>query len=364
MAFEQRGNFLMRVWTGILAASVLGLSSLAASAAPAASAAAGADATVTTTHHAVKLRNGHQLDYTARAGFLPLTTDGTREEAAHIYFVAYVADRPAGSHARPITFVFPGGPGAAATLSHEGPRTVVVKDGEAQVTDNPDTSLAFTDLVLVDPVGTGYSRVTKPEYASLFYGIKQDTDSLVEFVRLYLQRYDASESPLFLSGGSYGSIRSILVAEAAMDRGIPVRGIMVTAEGAILSVIGSDSYYATLIPGFTTVAFVHNKLTADLMADRARVIEEAKRWAWDTCLPLPRRATLWPPMSAEKVAGNPDGARDSRRRSSRRTIFAHQPGRIRERASAAMRSKSIGFTTPARRGPARQALMMRPRIPA
>lgn len=284
----------MRVWPTILAVCVLALSSLTASA---------IDATVTTTHHAVKLRNGHKLDYTARAGYLPLTTDGTREEAAHIYFVAYAADRPAGSHARPITFVFPGGPGSAATLSQEGPKIVVVKDGEAQVTDNPDTSLAFTDLVLVDPVGTGYSRVTKPEYTSLFYGIKQDTDSLVEFVRLYLQRYDTSESPLFLSGGSYGSIRSILVAEAAMDRGIPIRGIMVTAEGAILSVIGSDSYYATLIPGFTFVALNYSKLSADLMADRARAIAEAKRWALDAYLPAIAKGNTLTADERRKVIG-------------------------------------------------------------
>lgn len=269
----------MRAWPGVFAALALGLMPFGSSASE------GADTTVTTTRHVVKLRNGHKLGYTARAGYLTLTTDDTREEVAHLYFVAYTADLAAGAAARPITFVFPGGPGNAASLSPDGPKRVVVKDGEAQVTDNPDTFLAFTDLVLVDPVGTGYSRVTKPEYTRLFYGIKQDTDSMVEFMRMYLQRYVTSESPLFLSGGSWGSVRSILVAEAAMDRGIPVRGIMITAEGAILSVIGSDSYYATLIPGFTAVALHYRKLPADLMVDRDRTIEEAKTWAFDAYLP-------------------------------------------------------------------------------
>ena len=154
------------------------------------------DSHVSVTHGTVDLRDGHRIGYTARAGFLPLITDGTREETAHVYFAAFAADRSPGTHRRPITFVFPGGPGNPASLSHDGPRVVMVKDGEAKVTDNPDTFLSFTDLVLVDPVGTGYSRVTKPEYTSLFYGIKQDTDSLVEFVRLYLQRYDPAIAEL------------------------------------------------------------------------------------------------------------------------------------------------------------------------
>lgn len=286
----------MTVWQRFLITSALGLMSVSAPGSDR------SEATVVTTHHAVTLNGGHKLAYTARAGFLPLVTDGTREEVAHLYFVAYTADRAAGAQARPITFVFPGGPGGAASLSPDGPRVVVVKNGEARVVDNPDTFLAFTDLVLVDPVGTGYSRVTKPEYTALFYGIKQDTDSMVEFMRMYLQRYDTSASPLFLSGGSYGSIRSILVADAAMDRGIPVRGIMITAEGAILSVIGSDSYYATLIPGFTSVALHYGKLSADLMADRHRTLEEAKQWAFDTYLPAIARGNAFSADERRKVA--------------------------------------------------------------
>jgi carboxypeptidase C (cathepsin A) len=251
------------------------------------------DSNVTVTHGTVSLRDGRRIAYTARAGFLPLVTDGTREETAHLYFAAFTQDHPAGAPRRPITFVFPGGPGAPATLNHDGPRMVVVKDGEAKITDNPDTFLSFTDLVLVDPVGTGYSRVTKPEYTPMFYGIKQDTDSLVEFVRLFLQRYDPAESPIFLTGGSWGSIRSILVADAAMNRGIPIRGIMVSAEGAILSITGTDSYYAALVPGFALVAFTHHRLPPDLQSDRTKAIAEAQSWAATVYLPaLDRGNTL------------------------------------------------------------------------
>lgn len=243
------------------------------------------DKAVSVTQRTVTLRDGRRLPYTARAGYLPLVNDATGETTAHVYFVAYTVAPSKDAPPRPLTFVFPGGPGAAATLDKLGPRHVKVEEGKATIVDNRDTLLAATDLVLIDPVGTGYSRMTKPEYASLFYNIKGDRDSLVEVIRIYLQRYDLYESQIFLSGGSYGSIRSVLVADAAMNRGINIRGIMVSAEGMSLSVLGTEIAFANLIPGFTVVAHAHGKLPADLQADRAKAIAEAKDWAADVYLP-------------------------------------------------------------------------------
>jgi carboxypeptidase C (cathepsin A) len=162
--------------------------------------------------------------------------------------------------------------------------------------------LGATDLVLVDPVGTGYSRVTKPDYTHLFYSIKGDRDSLVEFVRLYLQAYDPAESQIFLSGGSYGSIRSILVADAATKRGIPIRGIMISAEGASLSLTGTDIAYANLIPGFAVIAQAHGKLPPDLQADRSKAISEAKAWAADVYLPALMKGNTLSAEARRKVA--------------------------------------------------------------
>ena len=288
----------MRIWLRFFYAAALGLISVAALANGA------GDASVSTTTGSVKLRDGHRLAYTARAGYLPMVTDGTREETAHIYFAAYTADRARGARARPITFVFPGGPGDAASLSHDGPRIVVVKDGEAQVTDNPDTFLAFTDLVLVDPVGTGYSRVTKPEYTSLFYGIKQDSDSLVEFVRLYLQRYDPSESQISCQAVATAAFAQFSWPTRRSNVGFRFEAIVTSARGcAILSVIGSDSYYATLIPGFTLVAHTHRKLSPELQADRERAIEESKKWAYATYLPAIARGNTLSGEERQKAIG-------------------------------------------------------------
>ncbi|MCP1469779.1 carboxypeptidase C (cathepsin A) [Sphingobium sp. OAS761] len=264
--------------------------------------AAAESADVAVTRHAITLRDGRRISYTARAGFLRLVNDATSEETAHVYFVSYTADQPAGAAPRPVTFTFPGGPGSAATLSRSAPLVTEARNGRAQVIDNPDSLLGATDLVLIDPVGTGYSRMTKPEFAPLFYGIKADRDALVEVVRLYLQRFQTTDAPIFFTGGSWGSVRSILVADAAIDRGIPVRGIMVSAEGASLSITGSETYYANLIPGFAVIAQAHGKLPADLQADRAKAIAEAKAWAFDSYLPAIAKGNLLPAQDRRRLA--------------------------------------------------------------
>jgi carboxypeptidase C (cathepsin A) len=121
-------------------------------------------------------------------------------------------------------------------------------------------------------------------------------------MRLYLQRYDTSESQIFLSGGSWGSVRSILVADAAMKRGIPIRGIMVSAEGASLSLLGTDVAYANLVPGFAVIAQAHHKLPPDLQSDRAKAIAEAKAWAYDVYLPALAKGSALPPDKRHEIA--------------------------------------------------------------
>src|SRR5262249_31372325 len=88
----------------------------------------------------------------------------------------------------------------------------------------------------------------------------------------------------------------------ATNRGIPIRAIMVSAEGAILSIIGTDSYYATLIPGFTLAAFTHHRLSPDLQNDRNKTIAEAQAWADSVYLPALARGNTLPEDERRKVA--------------------------------------------------------------
>ena len=253
-------------------------------------------------HREITLKGGRRLTYTIRAGWLPLVNEDTEETTAQIYFVAYTADEPPGAQPRPITFGFPGGPGSTETLSPLGPLVLNMRGGHPQVADNPDTLLAATDLVFVDPVGSGYSRMTRPAYAKLFYGMLPDRDALVEFMRIYLKRYDPAESPIFLTGESYGSIRSVLVAQGATERGIPIQGIMISAEGITLGLNGNDLGYAVSLPAFTVAAWVHHLLPPELQADRNRAITAAEAWAEDVYLPALTRGNTLSADERHKVA--------------------------------------------------------------
>ena len=123
--------------------------------------------------------------------------------------------------ARPITFVFNGGPGAASAYLHLGalgPRVIATgADGEflpppQKLIDNPDSWLDMTDLVFVDPVGTGYSREAPGQEHRSFWGVNQDASSMGAFIRLYLAQNGRTGSPLFLAGESYGGFRAALLA--------------------------------------------------------------------------------------------------------------------------------------------------------
>jgi carboxypeptidase C (cathepsin A) len=141
------------------------------------------DAPVTTKHQVTV--GGRTLQYTARAGYLSLRTD-FRETKARIFYVSYTLDRGNDRTPRPLTFAWNGGPGSPASTIHlgmVGPRRAKTMDEYEtqpppfQLVDNSDTWLAFSDLVLVDPVGTGYSYATKPEYLREFWSTIGDIDS-------------------------------------------------------------------------------------------------------------------------------------------------------------------------------------------
>jgi carboxypeptidase C (cathepsin A) len=131
--------------------------------------------------------------------------------------------------------VFNGGPGAASAFLHlglVGPRILDLgPDGHdaatASLHDNPDTWLTFTDLVLIDPIGTGWSRTVKADDAKRFWGIRSDADSLAKAIALYVTKNNRTGSPKYLFGESYGGFRAAKLARALQrDQGIVVSGIV------------------------------------------------------------------------------------------------------------------------------------------
>ena len=210
-----------------------------------------------------------RLGYSATAGTLPLTND-KGEAAAKIFYVAYAT----GEAGRPVSFVFNGGPGAASAFLHLGalgPKVLnFTANGAAPVqpvalSENPDHWLGFTDLVFVDPVGTGFSRAVGAgaEAAKPYYGVNQDADAMTDFVRLYLTRTGRELAPVYLVGESYGGFRAALIARRLLEGGVGVKGAILVSPALEFSMIRDDEY--ALLPlalQLPSVAASHLEATA------------------------------------------------------------------------------------------------------
>ena len=205
-----------------------------------------------TAQHSITL-DGKQLSYKAAADTLPLF--GPKGEiAAKIFYVAYTAGN---ANERPVTFAFNGGPGAAAAFLHLGalgPRIVPFSENgaaplrPARLADNPDSWLAFTDLVFIDPVGTGYSRTAAggADAEKAYWGVAKDIDSMAEAVRLWLSQNGRELAPLYLAGESYGGFRVAGLSKRLLSMGFSVQGAVMVSPALEFSMLYDDDY--TVLP--------------------------------------------------------------------------------------------------------------------
>lgn len=241
------------------------------------------------THHQVSV-NGKTLKYSATTGRLPIKRDDGKIEA-EMFFVAYTLDGQEASK-RPLTFAFNGGPGSASIWLHMGalgPQRVVLNpDGflppaPYRTEDNPYTLLDKSDLVLVDAIGTGFSRAETAEIGKKFWGVKGDIQAFSEFIRLYITRYERWSSPLFLFGESYGTTRSAGIAGNLSELGISFNGITLLSTvlnfQTLVDQKTNDEPYIFLIPSFTMIAGYHHKLAPDLQQDLNKARQQAEQWA-------------------------------------------------------------------------------------
>jgi carboxypeptidase C (cathepsin A) len=243
-----------------------------------------------TTRHAIKIR-GKTFEYTATASTLQVNDDSGKPEA-HVFFVAYSREEKNGAN-RPITFAFNGGPGASSVWLHLGAlgpkRVVLAGDGKAfpssyELMDNDQTWLDFTDLVFVDPVGTGYSRAAAGVDAGKFYSVNGDISAAGEFIRLYITKFGRWLSPKFLVGESYGTTRAAgLVNYLQSEKGINFNGIILLSSVLDFQTIsfnqGNDLPYVLSLPSFAAAAWHHRKLSPDLQSDLQKTLAGAEQWA-------------------------------------------------------------------------------------
>ncbi len=227
---------------------------------------------------------GKLLKYTSEVGRIAICDVETGEPHGYMFYTAYRMSSSTGH--RPVTFVWNGGPGADSALLHfhiAGPK--LAQDGK--LVDNPDSWLPATDLVLVDPIGTGFSRPAKAEYGAEFYGTVGDVASVTEFVRAWRLLHDADDAPVFLAGESWGAGRAASVGYALEKRGINVNGLVLISGGwGLNKSYGSSELRSALrIVDMASTALYYGKTAPSLGKDPESIRKAAERWVRESYAP-------------------------------------------------------------------------------
>ncbi|MFL6844574.1 MAG: S10 family peptidase [Allosphingosinicella sp.] len=248
--------------------------------------------TVSVTHHTGTF-GGQRVAYTATASETYLKADDGTPKAS-IFSVSYVKDGPRDPN-RPVTFLFNGGPGSGSLWLHMGafgPKRVVIGGNDATddgappypIVDNPYSLLDVTDLVFIDPVGTGFSHALGKTEAKEYWGVTADAKSVASFIRLWLDRNGRWNAPKYLGGESYGTTRSAAVAHELMGsyNDVALNGILLISTildfGLQSEVPGNEMPYVINLPSMATTAWYHHKV-ANPPASVEAFAEEARQFA-------------------------------------------------------------------------------------
>ena len=242
------------------------------------------------TDHTIRI-GGQEISYQATAGTF-LLKDDKGEPTASLFYTAYTRKNAGDASQRPIAFLYNGGPGSSSVWLHLGafgPRRVATMDteptppGPYKLNDNPNSLLDVTDLVFLDPVGTGYSHAVGKSTDREFWGIDQDAKSLAQAIRLYVTRNGRWSSPKFLIGESYGTFRSAALGEYLQSfEGMDLNGIVLLSSvlnlGKISFSPGDDLPYVLYLPSYGAVGWYH-KLIQDRPADLMTYLADVRRFA-------------------------------------------------------------------------------------
>jgi carboxypeptidase C (cathepsin A) len=259
---------------------------------------------------------GVDLAYTATAEDVVIR-DGDDKPTASFFTISYVKKGVAKPEDRPVTFVFNGGPGSASIWLHfglAGPRLIDIPSDASdpgappyKLRDNPWTILRSTDLVFVDPIGTGYSHAVGEKKDKDFWGYDEDADSVAEFIRTFITTHNRWNSPKYLLGESYGGVRSaMLVSRLQQNLNIGLNGVMLISPALNLGTLpfvvgGNDLTYATHLPALAASAAYHKKLPKASPDTRA-LLDEVETYAGSDYLTALFRGDKLPAAERDKVA--------------------------------------------------------------
>jgi carboxypeptidase C (cathepsin A) len=233
--------------------------------------------------------NGATLNYTVTPGTLTIRNDDG-DPIASVFYTAYTVDPAKGGKARPVTFLFNGGPGSSSMWLHMGSFGPMKIDASTpqmerpapfRLVANPDTILDKTDLVFIDAVTTGLSRPLGKAEPKDFFGVDADLDAFTRAIQRYLTVYSRWDSPKFLIGESYGTLRAAGLANSLAQKGVQLNGVTLMSTTLDIGLLFSaeDHTFIAILPTFAATAAYHNRLQnkpADLQAYLAEVRQFAQ----------------------------------------------------------------------------------------
>jgi len=242
------------------------------------------------TDHSIKI-SGQAISYKATAATILLKNEKD-EPTALVYYTAYTRSGEKDLSQRPIAFVYNGGPGSSSVWLHIGsfsPRRVITVNADAtppapyKLSENPYCLLDKTDLVFLDPVGTGFSHAVGKAQDKDFWGVDQDVKSLAQFVNTYVSRNSRWNSPKFLIGESYGTFRSAALSNYLQSHdGLYFNGIVLISSVLNLGTIsfnpGEDMPYIFYLPSYAATAWYH-KVLKDRPDNLNSFLEETRKYA-------------------------------------------------------------------------------------
>ena len=255
---------------------------------------------ISVTRHRARI-NGKQVAYTVTCGTMVLKEEAEKEgksegekARAQVFFIAYTLDDVKDRARRPLTFSFNGGPGSSSVWLHLGvlgPRRVALDDDgfaaevPGRLVPNEYSLLDASDIVFIDPVGTGFSRMVEGEKLGEYHEYQRDLESVGAFIRLYTSRYGRWVSPKYLIGESYGTTRASGLAFHLIERhAMYLNGVMLVSCALDFQLLlfdhANDLPPTLFLPTYAATAWYHKRLGRDLQKKSvAKVVAEAEEFA-------------------------------------------------------------------------------------
>ena len=265
------------------------------------------------TQHQVKI-DGQVIRYTATVGWMILRNDEDKP-VARFGYTAYTRDGIDTLTRRPVTFAYNGGPGSSSIWLHMGilgPRRVVVNDNgytpppPSERVDNAYSVLDVTDIVMIDPVGTGFSKPLGEAKGADFWGIDQDIKSVAQFIKRYVSENGRWGSPKYLLGESYGGMRSAgLAYHLQAVHGMNLNGVVLVSPfldaGSGVDGEEIDLPHVLYLPTLAATAWYHDAIP-DKPASLEGYLQEVERFAYQEYAPALLRGYVLPAAEKQAIA--------------------------------------------------------------